>query len=222
MKRYLIIMSFCCALLCSCAAEGSSISKSEVMATKTETTATAQTTTTAAETTVTTTTAETTVTTEDDIFAEPEPISGGHEKIAEVDGNSYAKFSGKLTVGGKESSLADVVIQRENYTHRGDDTVEVQYYIPYDRLGELGARGLSKSGSVVNFSTDSAYVQITDGELIVTDNASGESDFGLCGNIEVNGVFYVGLKNLVPLFGGKVTEYTEDSSPYLICCDFEL
>ena len=224
MKRSVIIISALCALLCSCADGGaSSISRAEtssVTAAQTTTETTTVTTTTTTETT--TTTAATTTVTNDESYFESVDINGGHEIIAEIDGNSYARYSGKFTEGGKKSPLSDIVIQRENYTHRGEDVVEAQYYIPYDRLSDLGASGIRKDGSVIRFSHGGYDVTITDGELIITDPATGESEFGFCGNIQIDGVFYVAFKSLVPLFGGKVTEYTDDACPYIIWCDFEM
>ena len=222
MKRILYIL-LPALMLCSCSSEDASSIKKAKITTSASAVQTTQVTpeqTTAETTQLTTTTADDDI--DDDIYTEPEAINAGHEIIGEIDGNSYAAFSGKLTENGKASPLAEVIIQRENYTHHDDDKIEMQYYIPYNRLSDLGAAGLYKDGSVVGFSADSGKILITDGELVVTDSVTGETEYGLCGNIELNGTFYVGFKNLVPLFGGKITEYTDPASPYIIQCNFEL
>ena len=226
LKRKCLIICAVCAFLCSCSLLPETSSRSEVTA------APEQTTVSATETTATTTTAETTTTTavevdddnwfsDEDIFVDPTEVTGGHEIIGEVDGNSYAKFTGTFTVGGKPSPLADVIIQRENYTYTGS-AVEAQYYLPYNRLYDLGATYIYKDGSVINFGYNGYDISITDGELVVHDTQTDTKDFGLCGNIELDGVFYVGFQNLVPLFGGRVKQYSDPDCPEILWSNFEL
>ena len=225
LKRKCLIICAVCAFLCSCSLLPETSSRSEVTA------APEQTTVSATETTATTTTAETTTTavevdddnwfSDEDIFVDPTEVTGGHEIIGEVDGNSYAKFTGTFTVGGKPSPLADVIIQRENYTYTGS-AVEAQYYLPYNRLYDLGATYIYKDGSVINFGYNGYDISITDGELVVHDTQTDTKDFGLCGNIELDGVFYVGFQNLVPLFGGRVKQYSDPDCPEILWSNFEL